>query len=178
MLVLSGAGTVTEALAIEPESSCVWSKAGVSRKPVYRWELLLTACIMMWCRRWYSYCAAYLVQQLRILKASPPQGRSFSWTVHSVRGDATNSAVGLHNCKAHACEVSSLHRFPRHIGFATSPATHFPWAPPPSLPLVASRLSNILKGAAVGLRSLAPSPRPPPNTNQKGQALWRGSKLV
>ncbi len=69
----------------------------------------------MWCRCWYRYCSAFLSQELKRLKSSVGPGtatRSFSWVIHTIRGDATNSAVGSHHCKAHCCEISSLYKFP------------------------------------------------------------------
>jgi hypothetical protein len=63
-------------------------------------------------RLWHAVCYNYLTQQLARIAAGilPP---SISYTLIQVRGDATNSAVGMHLHKAHACEVATNFKFPK-----------------------------------------------------------------
>eukprot|EP00969_Alexandrium_andersonii_P353734 15440574-Alexandrium_andersonii.AAC.1 len=87
-------------------------EAPVGEKLIYRWELALAANIVCQARSFYSMHAHFMsdVFSLCRVSAGGSSGSSavgpllgISWEIHTLRGDATNSAA-IHSCKAHVLE--------------------------------------------------------------------------
>eukprot|EP00959_Pyramimonas_sp_CCMP1952_P453591 9468466-Pyramimonas_sp.AAC.2 len=77
-----------------------------SRWTLIRWELLSAAAVLGLSRAWHKTNYDYVAHMHRMRRVLPHEVRTFSYSVHSVRGDATNAKVG--DSKAHVCEVSTL----------------------------------------------------------------------
>ena len=95
---LGTAGSEALVLALE---------ARVQRRSVVKLEHTLAIALMLQSRAWYAYQYAFQ-QQCLTLSSEEAGGLQLSYVIHTVRGDATNSAVGQHASKAHTCEVNSF----------------------------------------------------------------------
>lgn len=107
----------------------------VSRYTVSRWEALAAAALLCRSRDWYRQHYAYIQSQLAAglpESAKPAEigmPKDFSYEIHSVRGDATNSKVG--ESKAHVCEIRSVfgHGAPAEAGADENAEIHMPLPP-------------------------------------------------
>ena len=80
----------------------------VSRTSVFRWELQLANSIVVQARHWFSQHYAYLDYMREVMDGVIVQRRLFSYEIHCIRGDGTNTAVAKLDAKAHVCELRSL----------------------------------------------------------------------
>ena len=86
------------------------SFARLGRYTVARWERHLAASILCQSQQWYADQYAYLDTLQKRADGAIASGKSyprqFSYALHLVRGDATNSRAGC--SKAHSCEITSV----------------------------------------------------------------------
>ena len=74
----------------------------VSRQTVERWERLLATNLLIQSRLFYKH-----VYDTAMIQHDGCGAEAFSWELHNVRADATNSSVGLHSLKAFVCVIDS-----------------------------------------------------------------------
>ena len=75
--------------------------AGIARQTVCRWEQLLGANVLAHARAFSQLHAA------RPVEVRDPSRAGWTWEVHALRGDATNSNI-LQGSNAHVCDVTRL----------------------------------------------------------------------
>ena len=80
--------------------------AGTARQTVCRWDQLLGANVLGHARAFYNDQYTQL-HAARSAEVREPSLARWTWEVHALRGDATNSNI-LQGSKAHVCEVTSL----------------------------------------------------------------------
>ena len=80
--------------------------AGIARQTVCRWEQLLGASVLAHARAFNNDQYTRL-HAARSAEVREPSRARWTWEVHALRGDATNSNI-LQGSKAHVCEVTSL----------------------------------------------------------------------
>eukprot|EP00969_Alexandrium_andersonii_P089413 3946926-Alexandrium_andersonii.AAC.1 len=100
---------------------------GIILTLVRGWEERLAANLTFQSRDWYSACYRYLdflQASAHQLAASGIDPKSFvGWECHSIRADATNTAVAR-TSKAHTVEMSSIFRFPPDLAELVATERH------------------------------------------------------
>ena len=83
-------------------------EVGVKRQSLNHWEHVLAAHARFQSHRWYSEHYEYLASlpQVDSVASSRDEGRPFTYEIHTIRADATNSNAKL-GSKAMTCEVAS-----------------------------------------------------------------------
>ncbi len=81
----------------------------VSEPVVAKWEKLMSSNLQLQQRHWYSEQEERLRKEHSELRERDPESDLFSWSITSVRGDATNTAV--QHYKAHTCEIQAQYCF-------------------------------------------------------------------